>query len=166
MIPAEGAGIIFLETLESARKRGATIYAEVLGYGLSCDANHITEPSVEGISKAIVKALKNSGVSINAVDYISAHGTGTKENDKAECEAICAVFGKKTKKVPVSSVKSMLGHTMGAAAALEAIVCCLAINEGKIPPTINHESDDPDCGIDCVPNKSRSKRMQIVLNAC
>lgn len=165
MIPAEGAGMLLLEPLESAKKRWAHIYAEVLGYGMSCDAYDMTDPSVTGVTKALQKALRNSHVKADQIDYISAHGTGTIENDAVECQSINRVFGKRTPKIPVSSIKSMLGHTMGAASALGAIACCLAIKDDRIPPTINHEKDDPECKIDCVPNKSRRKKLKIVLNS-
>lgn len=165
MIPGEGAGMLLLESLETARKRRALIYAEVLGYGMSCDAYDMIKPAVVGISKALQKALKNSRVNADQVDYISAHGTGTIENDMAECQAINRVFGKRTPKIPVSSIKSMLGHTMGAGSAFGAIACCLAIKDGHIPPTINHEKDDSKCNIDCVPNKSQRKKLKIVLNS-
>ena len=164
MIPGEGAGIVILESLGCAQRRKAPIYAEILGYGIFCNACHMTEPSVVGITKALHKTLKNSGIRTNQVDYISAHGTGTIENDEAECEAINRVFGKRTAKMPVSSIKSMLGHTMGASSAFGAIACCLVIKDGQIPPTINHEKDDPKCKIDCVPNKSRRHNAKIVLN--
>ena len=164
MMIGEGAGIIVMEDLEAAKKRGADIYCEVLGYGLSCDAHHMTAPSVEGIVQVMTKAMKNCGIKNIDVDYICAHGTGTPANDKAECAGIKKVFGDRTKDVPVSSIKSMLGHTMGAASAIEAIACCLAIKEGVIPPTINYEMPDSECDIDCVPNKARKKKLNIVLN--
>ena len=164
MIPGEGAGIVVLESLESAQRRHAHIYAEVLGCGFSCDAYHMTEPRFGGISKAIEKALISSKVDKENVDYISAHGTGTKENDKVECASLSQVFGKKLSNIPVSSIKSMLGHTMGAASALEAISCCLAIKNGEIPPTINFHERDPECDINCVPNKSIKKKIKIALN--
>jgi len=160
----EGAGVLILESCEHALKRGAKIYAEVLGYGLSCDAYHMTIPKKEGVKKAIKKALDNSGISTADVDYISAHGTGTIQNDKVESSAIKDVFGSFCKKIPVSSIKSMLGHCMGAASAIEAISCCLAIREGIIPPTINYKEPDPECDIDCVPNKARKKEVKIALN--
>ncbi len=155
MMVAEGAGILILESLERALERNATIYAEVLGYGLSCDAGHMTQPSVEGVSRCMVKAMRDAGIHENDVDYISAHGTGTLANDKTECAAIREVFGGRYREIPVSSIKSMLGHTMGAASALEAIVCSLAVKENIIPPTINYETPDPECDIDCVPNQAR-----------
>jgi len=163
MLVGEGAGMLVLENLESALKRKAEIYAEVLGYGLSCDAQDMTAASVEGVSRCIDKSLKAANIKPEQVDYISAHGTGTPTNDKVECAAIKKVF-KNYKKIPISSIKSMLGHTMGAAAAIEAIVCCLTIKEGIIPPTINYKTPDSDCDIDCVPNKARKQAVKIVLN--
>lgn len=163
MMVGEGAGVLVLEEMESAKKRNADIYCEVLGYGLSCDAHHMTAPSVDGIVQVMERALKNSSVKKEDVDYICAHGTGTPANDKAECDAIKKVFGN-SKKISISSIKSMLGHTMGAASAIEAIACCLAIKEGVVPPTINYETPDPDCDVDCVPNVARKKRVNVVLN--
>jgi len=164
MIVGEGAGILILEPLESALKRKAKIYAEVLGYGLSCDAYHMTSSTVDGLTRCMKKALKEAGINSEDVDYISAHGTGTQQNDKTESAAIKEVFNNRAKKIPVSSIKSMLGHTMGAAAAIEAITCCLAIKEGTIPPTINYETSDPECDIDCVPNQARKQEVGVVLN--
>lgn len=164
MMTGEGAAIVLLESLESAIKRGAKIYTEILGYGFSCNTQDLTLPSVEGIIKAVRHALINSHLKEDEVDYINAHGTGTLENDVAECRAIKTVFGKRCSRIPVSSIKSMLGHTMGAAAAFETIACCLAIDKGRIPPTINFEEKDPNCDIDCVPNKSRAHSIQIALN--
>ena len=164
MMVAEGAGTLILETLESALKRKAPIYAEILGYGLSCDAQHMTQPSFDGISKCIIKAMLEAGIEKEDVDYISAHGTGTIANDRAECAAIKEVFGPFYKQIPVSSIKSMLGHTMGAASALEAIVCSLVIKNDIIPPTINFEIPDPECDIDCVPNTARRHKVNIALN--
>jgi 3-oxoacyl-[acyl-carrier-protein] synthase II len=164
MMVAEGAGILVLESLEHALKRKANIYAEVAGYGLSCDASHMTLPSVEGVSRCMIKALRNAGVGKENVDYISAHGTGTLANDKNECAAIKEVFGDFYRQIPVSSIKSMLGHTMGAASALEAIVCALAVRHDIIPPTTNFETPDPECDIDSVPNKAREHFVNIALN--
>ncbi len=164
MMVGEGAGILLLEELESAKARGATIYAEVLGYGLSCDAQHMTAPQVVGITKVIERAIKISGVNKADVSYICAHGTGTPANDKTECEAIKTVFGEATSKISISSIKSMLGHTMGAASAIEAIACCLAVKNGIVPPTINFEEADPVCDIDCVPNKAKEKQVKVALN--
>ncbi|MBF0522835.1 MAG: beta-ketoacyl-[acyl-carrier-protein] synthase family protein [Candidatus Omnitrophica bacterium] len=164
MILGEGAGILFLETLESALKRNAHIYAEVLGYGLSCDAIHMTDPAADGVTKAVQKSLKHSDINPDDVDYFSAHGTGTKENDSTESKVIHNVFGKRAQEIPVSSIKSMLGHTMGAASALETIACCLAIDKGEIPPTINYETPDPECPVYCVPNKSIKRQVKVALN--
>jgi 3-oxoacyl-[acyl-carrier-protein] synthase II len=162
MIPGEGAGVIIIEPLEKAKARGARIYAEILGYGLSCDASHMTNPNVEGVSQCMINALKETGVQEKDIDYISAHGTGTKSNDKTESAAINRVFN--DRKVPVSSIKSMLGHTMGAASALEAIACCLAVKNDILPPTMNFEAPDPECDIDCIPNKAREQKTEIALN--
>lgn len=162
MILGEGAGIVILETLEHALKRNAPIYAEVLGYGLSCDAYHMTQPSGEGITKCMQNALRETNTHLEDVDYISAHGTGTFHNDRSECTAIKSIF--EDGKVVVSSIKSMLGHTLGAASAIEALACCLTIKNNIIPPTINYETLDPECAIDCVPNQSREKVINVVLN--
>ncbi len=164
MMVAEGACVLILESLEHALEREAKIYAEILGYGLSCDAKHMTSPSVEGIVSCMKKALKESGISPDDVDYISAHGTGTVANDRAEVAAIKEVFGSRYKEIPVSSIKSMLGHTMGAASAIEAAACALVIKTGKIPPTINFETPDPECDIDCVPNVARKQDVNIAMN--
>ena len=124
----------------------------------------MTQPSVEGISQCMIKAMHESGIEREDVDYISAHGTGTPANDKTECAAIKEVFGDRYKKIPVSSIKSMIGHTMGAASAIEAIVCTLAVKNDIIPPTINFETPDPECDVDCVPNHARRQKVNIALN--
>jgi 3-oxoacyl-[acyl-carrier-protein] synthase II len=164
MLVGEGAGILVLESLEGAMRRKANIYAEVLGYGLSCDAYHMTAPREEGIIECMQRSFREANIKPADVDYISAHGTGTVQNDKTECSAIKKVFSENYKKIPISSIKSMLGHTMGAASAIEAISCCLAIKKGVIPPTINYQTPDPDCDIDCVPNKSRKTKVNVALN--
>ncbi len=164
MMLAEGAGILVLESLESALKRKAKIYAEILGYGLSCDAFHMTTASVGGIAECMRKAVKEAGVTMDDIDYISAHGTGTPTNDRNESAAIKEVFGPRCKKIPVSSIKSMLGHTMGAASALEAITCSLVVQNDIIPPTINFETSDPECDIDCIPNQARKQIVNVALN--
>lgn len=164
MLMGEGSATLFLETLDSALRRGANIYAEILGYGLSCDAHSLAIPKEDGIKKAISKALESSGVDTSQVDYISAHGTGTYANDKAECAAIKQVFGKRHNKIPVSSIKSMIGHAMSAASSIQAVACCLALQKGVIPPTINFKTRDPECDIDCVPNKSRKKDINVILS--
>ena len=164
MMVAEGAGILIIESLEHAARRNAPIYAEISGYGLSCDAHHITLPSVEGVTRCMLQALRQTGTGIHEIDYISAHGTGTLANDRTECAAIRDVFGLRTQRIPVSSIKSMLGHTMGAASALEAIACSLTVKNNVIPPTINYETPDPECDIDCVPNQAREQEVNIALN--
>ena len=164
MIPAEGAGMLVLESLENAVRRNAPIYAELLGYGLSCDAHHMTNAAVDGITACIRNALRDAAISADDVDYISAHGTGTRANDRAECAAIRDVFGDRYRSIPVSSIKSMLGHTMGAASALEAITCALVVKNDILPPTINFETPDPECDVDCVPNQARHHVVKIALN--
>jgi len=164
MMVSEGSGILVLESLETALKRNAPIYAEILGYGLSCDAYHMTTPSAQGVAECMKKAIREVNIRPEDVDYISAHGTGTQVNDKNECAAIKQVFGPRYKQIPVSSIKSMLGHTMGAASALEAIACALAVKNDVIPPTINYETPDPECDVDCVPNEARKHKVNIALN--
>ncbi len=166
MVPGEGAGVLVLETLDGARARGARVYAEVVGYGLSCDAHHMTaaHPEGEGPARAMTQALADAGLAPEDVDYISAHGTGTPTNDKLETLAVKRAFGEVAARVPMSSVKSMLGHTMGAASALEAAVCCLAIDEGWLPPTINYQNPDPECDLDYVPNEARRKTVRVAMN--
>lgn len=164
MIPGEGSAMLFLESLESAIRRKAHIYAEIKGYGLSCDANHMTHPDVNGVQKAILKALGRAEVKPKQVNYISAHGTGTKENDRAECLAFRKVFGADLDDIPVSSIKSMLGHTMGAAAAFESVACCLALKKDEIPPTINFTERDCECDVDCVSQNGRKQIIHTVLN--
>ncbi|MBI4682502.1 MAG: beta-ketoacyl-[acyl-carrier-protein] synthase family protein [Nitrospirae bacterium] len=164
MLVGEGAAILFLESMDSALRRNANIYAEVPGYGISCDAYHMTASKSEGIEKAMLKALEYTRTMKEEVDYINAHGTGTQGNDKTECSAIKRVFKDRYKSIPVSSIKSMLGHPMGAASAIEALTCCLTVKENIIPPTINFVTPDPACDIDCVPNIARIKRVNIALN--
>ena len=161
ILTGEGAGVLVLEPLEKALARGARVYAEVLGYGLNCDATHPVAPDRDSVAACMRLALDDAGVTPDQVDLISAHGTGTKANDSTECGAIHDVFGTPPRTV---SVKSMLGHTMGAASALSAIACALAIREGFIPPTINHVRTDPVCGIDCVPNASVEADLRVVQN--
>jgi 3-oxoacyl-[acyl-carrier-protein] synthase II len=166
MVPGEGSGMLVLEPLDTALARGAKIYAEVLGYGVSCDAHHMTaaHPQADGAIRAMSAAMKESGMGIGDIDYISAHGTGTPTNDRIESLAVRTLFAEYATKVPMSSIKSMLGHTMGAASAIEAAACALAIDTGWIPPTINHEEPDPDCGLDIVPNEARLTNPKVVLN--
>jgi 3-oxoacyl-[acyl-carrier-protein] synthase II len=166
MIPGEGAAVLILELETKARARGAHIYAEMLGYGVTCDAHHMTaaHPRGNGAVRSMQIALQDAGASIDRVDYISAHGTGTPTNDRLESIAIWSLFGERTKSLPVSSIKSMLGHTMGAASAIEAAACALALESGIVPPTINFEEPDPECDLDCVPNQARETRPAMVLN--
>lgn len=164
MLVGEGAAALIIEPLEDALNRGADIYAEIIGYGLSCDAHHMTAPYAEGIKEAIEKSLKEGNLAADDVGYFSAHGTGTPSNDKEECLAIKKAFGEYSKKLPVSSIKSMLGHTMGAASAIEAVTCCLVLKNGIMPPTINFKTPDPECDIDCIPNTARYAKADIALN--
>ncbi len=164
MMLGEGSGILLLESLDSALDRGANIYAEIVGYGLSCDAYHATTPDPNGITRVMEKALKETGLTYKDVDFICTHGTGTPTNDKVECYAIKNVFKERSKEIPVNSIKSMLGHTMGAASAIEAISCCLTVKNDIIAPTINFQTPDPDCDLDCVPNQAREMKVNIALN--
>ncbi|MBI5210322.1 MAG: hypothetical protein HY927_10160 [Elusimicrobia bacterium] len=164
LIPAEGCGVLVLEDWERAAARGARVYAEMLGYGASSDAFHVTMPSVEGVGRAIRACLDACGLRPEDVDYISAHGTGTHANDRTETAAIKAVLGERARSVPVSSIKSMLGHAMGAASALEAVASCLAIRTGDLPPTAGFTGGDPDCDLDYVPNVSRRADPEVVLS--
>lgn len=165
-IMAEGAAIVILEELEHARKRGVHILAEMVGFGASCDAYHMTapDPSGEGAAESMRLALKSAGISAAQLDYINAHGTSTKLNDAIETKAIKAVLGKEAEKVAVSSTKSMTGHMLGAAGGIEAIATCLALKEGIIPPTINYEFPDPECDLDYVPNKPREQAINYAAS--
>jgi 3-oxoacyl-[acyl-carrier-protein] synthase II len=162
ILTGEGAGVVVLEGLASARARGARIYAEVLGYGLNCDAFHQVAPNEDSVARCMGLALANAGVAPGEVDLISAHGTGTKANDVTESRAIRQVFGSAPPRT--ISIKSMLGHSMGAASALAAVGCSLAIFEGFIPPTINHAQTDPECDVDCVPNRAVEADLRVVQN--
>ena len=165
MVPGEGSAMLVLQPLDSVRP-GTTIYAEILSYGVSCDAHHMTaaHPDGDGAIRAMAMAMKSAGIGTDDIDYISAHGTGTKANDRIESIALHAMFGARAPKVPMSSIKSMLGHTMGAASAIEAVACSLAVQTGWVPPTINFEEPDPECEVDCVPNHARKIDPKIVLN--
>ncbi|MFP3940936.1 MAG: beta-ketoacyl-[acyl-carrier-protein] synthase family protein [Thermoanaerobaculia bacterium] len=166
MVPGEGAAVLVLEPLERALDRGARIYAEVAGYGLSCDAHHMTgaHPEGDGAVRAMEAALRDAGMAPEDVSYVSAHGTGTPTNDRMEALASRRVFGDRARRVPTSSIKSMLGHTMGAASALEAAACSLAVATGRVPPTINHQEPDPECDLDCVPNEARELPVEVAMN--
>ncbi|MEK6279455.1 MAG: beta-ketoacyl-[acyl-carrier-protein] synthase family protein [Acidobacteriota bacterium] len=166
MIPGEGAGVLVLEPLASALRRGARVYGEIGGYGLSCDAHHMTaaHPNGDGAVRAMTQALDQSGTRPEEVSYISAHGTGTSTNDRLETLAVKRLFKDAAYRIPMSSIKSMLGHTMGAASAIEAAVCALAVFHDRIPPTINLEEPDPDCDLDYVPNSARQHTVQVAMN--
>ena len=165
-VMGEGAGVIVLEELSWAERRGARIYAEIKGYGMTGDAYHMTTPSPEGegASRCIKIALNDAGLSTGEVDYINAHGTSTKFNDENETTAIKSVFGKRAYEMPVSSTKSMTGHLLGAAGGIEAIFSVLSIKNGVIPPTINYEFQDAECDLDYVPNKSRAANVDIAMS--
>src|SRR5207248_7815625 len=162
----EGAGILILEELEFARRRGARIYAEVVGYGMTGDAFHITMPddSGSGAVRVMQKALKDANVQPEEVDYINAHGTSTPYNDKFETVAIKQTFGEHAYKLAVSSTKSMTGHLLGAAGGIEAVFSVLAIHHNMLPPTINYVNPDPDCDLDYVPNEPREARVAYTLS--
>jgi 3-oxoacyl-[acyl-carrier-protein] synthase II len=160
----EGAATVVLEELEHAKKRGARIYAEVAGFGISNDAHHVTAPSPngEGFVRAMQQALATTGTALDQVDYVSAHGTGTPYNDAGEYQAMKAVFGDRAARVPISSIKSMIGHTNGAAATIEAIACALAIQHQALPPTAG--LTDPEFDLDCVPGKGRPARVDTCFS--
>lgn len=166
MIPGEGAGMLILERLPHAEARGAPIYAELAGCGISCDASHMTgsHPEGRGAARAMEKALSEAGANLEKIDYISAHGTGTKSNDYHETLAVKKVFGEQAYKIPMSSIKSMIGHTMGAASAIEAAACALAIKHRRVPPTMNLENADPDCDLDYVANEAREVNVSLAMN--
>ena len=165
-VMGEGAGILILEELEHAVKRGAPIYAEMVGYGMSADAYHITAPAPggEGAARSMMNALMDAGLSPNDVDYINAHGTSTPYNDKFETLAIKSVFGQHAYELAVSSTKSMTGHLLGAAGGIEAIACIMAITKSIVPPTINLENPDPECDLDYVANKAKQKEVSVALS--
>jgi 3-oxoacyl-[acyl-carrier-protein] synthase II len=165
-VMGEGAGIVLLEEREHAIARGAKIYCELTGYGMSSDAYHITSPAEDGSGMINVmrRALKDAGLKPEDVDYINAHGTSTPLGDKAETVAIKGVFGEHAYKLAVSSTKSMTGHLLGAAGGLEAAISAMVVKEGMLPPTINHETPDPDCDLDYVPNQARQKQVRHVLS--
>jgi 3-oxoacyl-[acyl-carrier-protein] synthase II len=165
-VMAEGAGVVVLEELEAAQARGAHIYAEVLGYGASNDAYHMAAPDPDsvGVVEMMRQALERSGVGPDEVDYINAHGTSTPLGDVAETKAIKEVFAEHAYELAVSSTKSMMGHTFGAAGAVEAIMCALAIRDQKLPPTINYANPDPACDLDYVPNDAREREVRVTLS--
>jgi 3-oxoacyl-[acyl-carrier-protein] synthase II len=160
----EGAGILVLEEMELAMRRGARIYAELVGYGSNIDGYHVTEPDWENQAECVRLALRDAAISAGDVDYINAHGTATVLNDLSETKTIKAALGEHSRKVPISSNKSMIGHLLGAAGAVEAIFTVLTIKDGIIPPTINYETPDPECDLDCVPNVARKAQINIALS--
>ncbi len=157
LLVGEGSAFVVLEDWKRAMARGASPYAEFLGYGLSCDGHHITSPHPDGIGAALAiqRGLSDANVGIDEVDYISAHGTGTQANDRMETLAVKRVFASNAKRIPISSIKSLIGHAMGAASAIEAVVCCLILRNQVLPPTWNYQEPDPDCDLDYVPNEPR-----------
>jgi 3-oxoacyl-[acyl-carrier-protein] synthase II len=165
-VVGEGSAVLVLEALEHATARGAKIYGEVLGYGSTADAYHATAPEESGAGAAMAMraALKQSGIQPQQIDYINAHGTSTPLNDKSETAAIKTALGEAAYRIPISSTKSMTGHLLGAAGAIEALFCLKVINEGIIPPTINYEHPDPECDLDYVPNTARQKKVDVVMS--
>lgn len=165
-VMGEGSGMLIIEELEHAKLRGAKIYGEVIGYGATGDAYHITAPAPDayGAFKAMEKAVKDAGIEPKEIDYINAHGTSTEMNDRLETAAIKKLFGEDAYKVAISSTKSMTGHLLGAAGAVEAIACLMTINDGVIPPTINYMTPDEECDLDYVPNKARKKEVKYAMS--
>ncbi|GIO36286.1 3-oxoacyl-[acyl-carrier-protein] synthase 2 [Paenibacillus antibioticophila] len=163
-VMGEGSGILILESLEHAQKRGAKIYGEVIGYGLSADAHHMTEPDPNGPERCMKMAMRDAGIDPAEVDYINAHGTSTPVGDRSETIAIKNAFGDHAYKLAVSSTKSMTGHLLGAAGGVEAVICALTLNNGKIPPTINLEHPDPECDLDYVPNVAREADVKVAMS--
>jgi len=165
-VPAEGAGILVLESLEHALKRGATVLAEVAGFGCTSDAGHPVQPEESGASaaEAMRFALSDAGVALQQVDYINAHGTSTPLNDTLETVAVKRLFGERAYQIPISSTKSMIGHSLGAAGALEAVACVRSITDGTVHPTINYQVPDPSCDLDYVPNQARELDVRVVLS--
>ena len=163
---AEGSAMLVLEELERAKARGAHIYGELIGYGMTGDAYHITapDPAGAGAAGAMKMALEDADLSPKEISYINAHGTSTQLNDKIETKAIKAVFGEEAKRIPVSSTKSVTGHLLGAAGAIELVACCMAIKDQIIPPTINYKTPDPECDLDYVPNEARKAKLSVCLS--
>ena len=162
----EGAGVLVLETLEHAEARGATILAEMVGYGTTCDAHHITSPTPGGVGGAAAMrlALEDGGLSADSIDYVNAHGTSTPANDSNETAAIKSALGSRAHQIPVSSTKSMTGHLLGGSGGIEAVACVLALQNHVVPPTINHANPDPECDLDVVPNTARELKLGTVLS--
>lgn len=164
MVMADGAGILILEELQQAKARGATILAEIVGYGASCDAFHVTAPNSEGQVRAITKALDDAKVSPQDIHYINAHGTGTQLNDSTETATIKSIFGNGAYDIPITAQKSMTGHAIGAAGAMEIIATTLSLQKGLLLPTINLHHPDPACDLDYIPNEARAKSIDIALS--
>jgi len=164
MILGEGGAMLILEPFDSAKARGAKIYAEICGFGMTSDAHHLTQPTVDGPARAMKGALREAGIEPEAIGYINAHGTGTPGNDPVESKAIREVFGAHADKIGVSSTKSMHGHALGAAGALEAVATVMALHEGILPPTANYNERDPECDLDYIPNQARAQRVEAALS--
>jgi len=164
MVLGEGAAMLVLEPFEAARARGARIHAEIVGFGMSSDASHITQPSADGAARAMRAALCDAHITPEAVAYINAHGTGTQANDPTETAAIRSVFGSHAGRLAVSSTKSMHGHALGAAGALEAVAAILALRDGFLPPTANFNTPDPECDLDVIPNVSRQADFDYAMS--
>ena len=162
----EGSGVLVLETLIHAKARGATILAEIVGYGTTCDAHHITSPTPGGVGGAAAMrlALEDGGLNADSIDYVNAHGTSTPANDSNETAAIKSALGQRAQKIPVSSTKSMTGHLLGGSGGIEAVACVLALQHNVVPPTINYTNPDPDCDLDVVPNAAREHTLETVLS--
>ena len=162
----EGSGVLVLETLSHAKARGATILAEIVGYGTTCDAHHITSPTPGGVGGAAAMrlALEDGGLSADSIDYVNAHGTSTPANDSNETAAIKSALGQRARTIPVSSTKSMTGHLLGGSGGIEAVACVLALQHNVVPPTINYTNPDPDCDLDVVPNSAREHTLETVLS--
>jgi nodulation protein E len=164
MILGEGGAMFVLEPWEAARARGARIWGELVGFGMSADAHHLTQPAVDGPVRSIRAALCDAGLEPEQIGYINAHGTGTPGNDPCEASAIRTVFGKRAEYLPVSSTKSMHGHALGAAGALEAVATVLALREGVLPPTANFTTLDPECDLDVIQNQAREVKAEYALS--
>jgi nodulation protein E len=164
MILGEGGAMLVLEPLEAAKARGARIHAELVGFGMSADASHITQPSKDGAARAMRAALRSAGLAPEAIGYINAHGTATLANDPTETAAIRQVFGAHADKLAVSSTKSMHGHTLGAAGALECVAAALALRDGVLPPTVNYLTADPECDLDVIPNVARRQQVEYAMS--
>jgi 3-oxoacyl-[acyl-carrier-protein] synthase II len=165
-VMGEGAACLILEELSHAKSRGANIIAEIIGFGSNCGAYHMVAPNPTGedAKEAMELALYDAGIDKDQVDHIEAHGTSTKLNDLSETHAIKALFGQRAYQIPISGIKSMIGHTIGASAAIQAVAACLSLKAGILPPTINLEKADPECDLDYVPNKAREKKINVVVS--